>query len=1067
MGKKILTLLVCAIFSASMAVAQTRTVTGTVVDSETGDPIPGAKVMVQGTSLGAVADSKGTFVLKNLPKEAKKVIVSFMGMKTADVTLRDGMKVILIPDAKAMDEVMVVAYGSATRSSFTGSAAVVSSDIIDKKISSNVTSALAGTAAGVQYIASSGDPVNNAPTIRIRGIGSINAGNGPLYVVDGVPYDGAISAINPADVESMTVLKDGASTALYGSRASNGVVIITTKKGRGHKSEITFDAKWGGNSRLIPNYDVIKSPGQYYETIFRRLYNSEIAAGKTSAEAYASANNRLYDAGNGGLGYQIYTLPQGENLIGTNFRLNPNATLGYSDGQYYYTPDDWADAALQNGFRQEYNINFRGSTDKLSYYGGGSYLSDEGIVRNSNMKRYTARANIEYQAKNWLRFTTAMNYAHTDAIQPSYTTSTWASSGNVFYVVNTIAPIYPLYVRDANGNIMYENGRPIYDSNQTNFKRPGTVGNAVRDNFYDKDNSTRDVFDGKWGIIITPVKGLRLSANIAAYSSNTRNSALGSAFGSASSVDGYAAVTSSRLLTVTQQYMANYKTDFNGSRHSLDVLLGYEQRNLISNYHYGYNDHLFNPEVGELGNALGTSGKRQDSYTDKHVLEGILSRVQYSYDDRFFVDASYRRDASSRFAPGHRWGNFGSLGFAWNMKKESWLRGVKGIDMLKFKVSYGLVGNESLGNYYVYADMYRPTYNEGTKEYSTTLIQKGNPELTWESNHNFNIGFDFNLFKNRLNGTIEYFVKKTIDMLFYKDFPLSAGYGTDIQLPVNVGNVLNNGIEITLEGVAVRTKDLDWRLNLNMTHYKNEILSLDDQYKEDGIKYSNSILREGGSIYETYMLKFAGVDQATGKALYYKNNADGTLGTTTDATAADKYDCGTTLPDLYGGFGTSLSWKGLDFSMQFSYSLGGQIYDGTYQSLMCSDASTGKGNNIHRDILNAWTTENSITNVPMFTTDTWGGLAQTACDRFLTSSNYLSINNITLGYTLPKNWVNKLKLSNVRIYVTGENLAVFSKRQGLDPRYTIATGSMTGGSGRNSGAYGGIRSIVGGISLKF
>ncbi len=1067
MGKKILTLLVCAIFSASMAVAQTRVVTGTVVDSETGDPIPGAKVMVQGTKMGAIADANGRFVLKDLPKDAKKVIVSFMGMKTADVTIHNGMKVILIPDTKAMDEVMVVAYGTQTRNSFTGSAAIVGSDVIDKKIATNVTAALAGTAAGVQYMSNSGDPASNAPIIRIRGIGSINAGNNPLYVVDGIPYDGAISAINPSDVESMTVLKDAASTALYGSRASNGVIIITTKKGKGHKSEITFDAKWGSNQRLVPNYDVISNPGQYYEMIFRRLYNSEVAAGKSSADAYANANNRLYDAGNGGLGYQVFTVPDGENLIGTNFRLNPNARLGYSDGQYYYTPDNWSDAVIHNGLRQEYNINFRGSTDKLSFYGGGSYLSDEGIVKNSDMQRYTARANIEYQAKKWLQFNTSMSYAHTDANQPSYTTTQWASSGNIFYITNNIGPIYPLYVRDADGNIMTKDGRIIYDSNQTNFKRPGTVGNAVRDNFYNKDRFKRDVFDGRWGINITPVRGLRLSANLAVYSSSSRSSALSSTFGSASSYDGIVSVSDSRLLTVTQQYMANYKTDFGGSKHSLDILVGYEQRNLTSSGHSGQNDHLFNPYTDELSNALGTSGKSLSSSTEKHVVEGVLSRIQYSYDDRFYVDASYRRDASSRFAPGHRWGNFGSIGFAWNMKQEKWLKNVKWIDMLKFKTSYGKVGNEDLGNYYVYADLYSPSYNEGTGQYSTTLAQKGNPELTWEGNHTVNIGVDFNLFGNRLNGTVEYFVKKTTDMLFYKDFPLSSGYGTSVQLPVNVGNVLNNGVEITLEGVAVRTKDLEWRLNMNMTHYKNEILSLADEYKEDGIKYSNSILREGGSVYDTYLRKFAGVDQNTGKALYYKNNADGTIGTTTDATAADQYVCGSTLPSVYGGFGTTFSWNGLDLSMQFSYSLGGKIYDGTYQSLMCSDNSTGKGSNIHKDLLNSWTVDNSITDVPMFTSDTWGGLAQSACDRFLTSSNYLSINNITLGYTLPQKWISKLKISNVRVYITGENLAVFSKRKGLDPRTTTGPGSMTSGSGRDSGRYGALRSIVGGISVKF
>ncbi|MGN1255865.1 MAG: SusC/RagA family TonB-linked outer membrane protein, partial [Bacteroidaceae bacterium] len=350
---------------------------------------------------------------------------------------------------------------------------------------------------------------------------------------------------------------------------------------------------------------------------------------------------------------------------------------------------------------------------------------------------------------------------------------------------------------------------------------------------------------------------------------------------------------------------------------------------------------------------------------------------------------------------------------------------------------------------------------------------------------------DFNFFKKRLNGSVEYFVKKTTDMLFYKDFPLSAGYGADVQLPVNVGSMMNHGIEVDLEGVLVRTKDVEWSLNLNFTHYKNKILKLDPAYAEEGIKYSNSILREGGSIYETYMYKYAGVDKSSGVAMYYKDDnhyfdLDGKeitkakadeLGkgkytmttervTTTSATDATKYECGSSLPKLFGGFGTSLRVKDFDLSASLSYQLGGQVYDGAYQALMWTQDE--KGLNMHKDLLKAWSPTNPNSNIPMWYDNMWSSLAQSNCDFFLTSSNYLSLNNLTLGYTFPKALLSKVRIGSLRVYLAGQNLAVVSARRGLDPRTTMGIGSMTSGTGRYStGYYTPVRSIVAGLSVKF
>ena len=826
------------------------------------------------------------------------------------------------------------------------------------------------------------------------------------------------------------------------------------------------DAKWGSNSRLIPQYDVISDPALYYETHYKRMYNQMLYAGYTSAEAYAYADANIFNEQNGGLGYQVYTIPEGEKFIGTNFKLNPNAKLGYSDGEYYYTPDDWYNESFHNSFRQEYNIAVSGSKDKLSYYGSVGYLNDGGIVNNSGYKRYSARINADYQAKKWMKFTTSMSYSHSDSQIPSYDADSYGSSGSIFYIANTIAPIYPLYVRDAEGNIMKENGRTIYDANQTNFKRPNVVGNAIRDNEVNMKQNYADVLTGKWGVVLTPVKGLNLTANVGLMNDNTRYNALYSQFGSSSGTDGIAYVSHNRYFAVNNQYLAEYKTDFGGSKHNFDILAGFEMYKLKIQSLSGQNDHLFDPFIGELNNADGTSGKQLASSTTNYMTQGILARAQYNYDERYFVSGSFRRDASSRFHKDHRWGNFGSVGAAWLISNEGFMSDVDWVNMLKLKASYGVQGNDNLRSYYPYADQYTHSYNEDTGEYSLTLSYKGNEEITWESSHSFNVGADFELFGGYLNGTVEYFSRTTSDLLYNKEVPLSAGNPTGY-VPVNVGSIRNNGVELALDGKIIRNRNVDWTWNLNLSHYKNTILSLDESVAEEGIKTSNAIYAIGGSLYNAYMYQYAGVDPETGKGLYYKDvkDADGNVQkvTTDNFGEATKYDCGSVLPKVYGGFGTAIRFYGFDLSAQFSFQIGGRYYDGSYQSLMHTQASAGSA--WHVDALKAWTPENRNTDVPRLDGDT--SVGQSSVDRFSVSSNYLSVNNVTLGYTFPAKWMSKIKVGGLRVYVTGDNLAVFAARKGIDPRYSMGIGGMTSGSGMNTGAYSAMRNITGGITLTF
>ena len=1088
--EKRLAMLMCSLFlCVGSMLAQTK-VSGTVLSQEDGQPVIGAAVKVVGTSTGLLTDVNGKFSL-TLPAGKDQLEITYLGMETQTVKAKNGMRIFLKTDAQALDDVLVIGYGTSKKSAFTGSAVEVDSKDITSHVTSTATSALVGKVAGIQAVSSSGAP-GSAPTITIRGIGSYAASSQPLYVIDGVPMEQSVASINPQDIESMSVLKDASASAIYGNRGANGVIIITTKKAKGaaQDAEVTFDAKWGSNSRLIPRYDIITDPAEYYETHYKAMFNSVKYNGGTDVEAYAYADNNLFNINNGGLGYNVYTVPEGQNLVGHNFKLNPNATLGYYDGEYYYLPDNWYDETIHSAFRQEYNASVSGNSGRLSYFASAGYLNDGGQVEKSKYERYTARTNVEYQAKSWLKLTTNMSFTHRISQTPSYSAGTYGSSGNMFYLTNSMGAIYPLYVRvkDEAGNyvIKQDAGRTVYDSNNTNQIRPSFVGNAVRDNAYNDYNSFGDTFFGQWGVNITPIEGLSLQANLSATSINSRYTYLYSRFASGSTTDGDVYVESDRTFSVNQQYLASYTRTF-ADKHNFSILAGYEQYKIKDQELEGENTHLYDPIIGELGNAKGPGKDRSvSSYTDNYMTEGFLGRLSYDYDNIYFLSASLRRDASSKFAPGHRWGTFWSVGGAWQINKESFMKNVKWVDLLKLKVSYGENGNDQGMGWHAYADRYSTSYNDETGEYSVTMSAKGNDDLTWETKKSWNAGIDFSLFKYRLNGSIEVYTGKTSDLLWSKTVPLSSGLMV-ADYPANVGTLKNSGIELSLDGVILKTKDLQWNMNLNLSHNHNEFTELDASIVDNGLRYSNSIVRVGGSRYQAYMVKYAGVNEE-GQALYYQAlDSEGevmtnTYGvdakgnplviaeetTTTDITQASRYDLGTTLPTIIGGFGTTVNAYGFDLTAQFSFQLGGKFYDGSYQQLMHNGQETGHA--MHKDLLNAWSPENRNSDIPRLSTaaaDDPGVASQTPYDRFLTSSNYLCLNNLSVGYTLPKKWVTPLSVKSIRVYFAGENLFLLTKRKGMDPRYNYGIGSMTSGGGLASGSYSAMRSITGGISVTF
>ena len=1070
-------LLACLFLCLGGAFAQTQ-VSGTVVSQDDGLPVIGATVQVPGTNVGAVTDADGKFSL-TLPQGSNILRISYVGMEPIEVSARRNMRIELRSDIGSLDEVIVVAYGTAKKSSFTGSASQVNSEEIGKVQVSNAVEAITGKVSGVQINNPTGQPgqTDDNFSIRIRGISSINASNSPLVVLDGAPYDGDLNNLNTQDIESMTVLKDAAAAALYGARGANGVILITTKKGRGGTSSITVDAKWGSNSRAVPTYEYIDSPARYYEMWYQALNNyAKNTWNYSDLQAMQFANNNLTGNNSYGLGYNVYTVPDGQYLIGANGKLNPNATLGrsfnYRGTDYYLTPDDWEDLAYRNALRQEYSVSANGSNDKSSFYASFNYLNNEGITLNSDYERITGRLKADYQIKPWLKVLGNMSYAHYKANRLNEDGSD-VSSGNLF-AVTRVAPIYPAYIRDANGNVIQDvnTGIALYDYGDGKIngqQRPFMAqANPLSANQLDDNSYEGNFFSAVGTAELTFLKDFKFTTQNSANVNETRETNTTNAFyGSYASSNGMVYKYHTRRWSYNFLQQLDWHHLF--GKHDLQAMLAHEAYRSRYYYLYGYKTNQFSPDNVELSGAVKDGAS--NSYVTDYNTEGYLGRFQYNYDETYFASVSFRRDASSRFHKDHRWGTFWSASAAWLINKEKWFN-AEWVDELKLKASYGEQGNDNIGTYR-YTNYY--SIQSATGAVSLIPDAKGNEEISWEKQGNFNIGVDFSFFRGRLSGTVEYFNRKTKDMLAWFPLPASFGY---TGYYANIGDMVNKGVEVELNGDIIRTKELTWSARLNMTAYKNKISYLPDERKTywiDGVPgYSsgNFFYGEGESMYTWYMPRYAGVDPETGKALYwndvYKKNADGT-GYELDANGqpivesqekiekaseATRHLCGSPLPDVYGGFGTSLSWKGFDFSMDFQYQLGGKVYDSDYQSSMGNQ----RGHAMHVDLEKSWTPENPNTDIPRLQfADSY---ANSTSDRWLVSGSYLKLQNITIGYTLPMKWTSKIGISKMRIYGVADNVWVWSKRQGLDPSRSF-TGEMT------SAYYSPIRTISGGVTLTF
>ena len=1043
--------------AAALAADPVTRVSGVVTD-EAGEPLIGARVAERGKEKNAVVtDANGRFSIQ-LTSRSPQLTVSYIGFKTVTVPVRGGQVTVrLQEDAKTMEDVVVVAFGKQTRESFTGSAGVVNSEKITERQTENALAAINGQVAGVQMIEGNGP--GSEPTIRIRGIGSINASNSPLIILDGVPYNGYYGDINPADIESVTVQKDAASNALYGARGANGVIFITTKSAKRGKATISLDARWGANMDAKVDYDKVTDPGQYYEMHYGALYNYyRNSQGMDAYAAWKTANQTLSGTTDeGGIGYVCMDVPAGQMLIGQGGQLNPNATLGRvvtgrDGGEYLLIPDDWKKEGLRNGLRQEYNVNINGGTEQFDVMASLGYLKNEGVAMNNYYDRYSARLKMNYQAREWLRMGVNSSYTHneTDGINTT------------FSVAHDIAPIYPVYIRDAQGNILYDShgkrydygdglitgiGRALYDSQ-----------NCIQEDLETKYVNSSNAFGLNGYLDIDFLKDFKFTVN--ADVSDTENRWVSTTYpyyGFYAQTGGGSSVYHYRTFGFNTQQLLNWNRSFGA--HNVSALAGHEYYRNTQTTLYGsktvFYDYDTNIELdGNLTNY--GSGSSKSIYN----VEGWFLRAMYDYDSRYFLSASYRRDGSSTFAPNYRWGNFWSLGGAWIVTKESFMDGTKGwLDMLKLKASYGSQGNDGIGSYR-YTDVYNYSSAGGRPAY--TFSSLGTEDITWETNGNFNTGIEFELFKRRLTGSVEYYRRKTTDMLLWVHLPLSYGSSGYYD---NVGDMLNQGVELTLKGDVIRTKYVQWSVNMNLSHNHNEVTYLNEDNKggemegHRGYNSGTKFVGEGLPLYTWRVKKYAGVNEADGRSMwYYTDKSTGELKTTTTWDQGDYYLCGDANARVYGGFGTDLKAYGFDLTCNFIYRLGGLVNDGGYSALMCNPYSGWTGYAYHKDLLNAWTPENTGSDIPRWQ---YGDMNTSAMsDRWLTSGNYLTLKNISVGYSFPKHVLDKLQLTKLRVYCSADNVAYWTARKGMDPRNSLS------GSASGTG-YSPMRVISGGVSVAF
>lgn len=1012
--KKTLLGMVFALLLFLPAVSQDFAVEGTVRDSQTGEALIGASVVLHGTTTGAITDLDGNYSLV-LSSGADTLVFSYVGMQTLLIAVngRSRIDVQLNPATEELEEVMVVAYGTVTKEAYTGSAGVVKSETIEDRPVTSFEKALQGTTAGLQVTSSSGQPGASA-TVRIRGIGSLSAGSSPLYVVDGVPLSGGLSDINPNDIENLTVLKDAAAASLYGSRAANGVIIVTTKQGKKGDTRISFSSQTGVSSRISKGYQLMNS-SQFYEHSWMGLYNQALLDGDLLEDARNFANDNVLEI----VGFNPFAVDQPLDEKG---KVIPGTAV--------LTDTDWRDLVYKTGFIQDYNLNVSGGNQDTRVFFSMGYFKDNGTTIGSDYQRFSGKLNATHKVNNFLTagMSSHFSYANTNAPPAG---SEHANPVRSAEVINAATPLM-----NPDGSYNWDN-TAVFDFNP--------VALSEMDIYAYKGK--RALLSSFLDFQLLPSLKFKTTGAID-YSDDDGLNHYNPYHGNGAGVNGRSTMSASNNMAWNISNILSW--DRQGDLSRTEVLIGQEAHGeRFSVLSAGVTDFSV---AGKPDLVWGAEPETPSSSYSEWRMISYLGQARYSYDGRYYASASLRTDGSSRFGEDNKYGLFYSLGASWRITQESWFPSTNWVNSLKLRSSYGISGNNNIGNY-ASLDLYSSGANYGGHP-GLAPAQPGNPALSWEKNTSLNLAMEFRLLKH-LNGTFEYYHREADGLLYA--LPLSSGKGFG-SIMTNLGAMQNQGLELTMDYDIIRKEGMNWSLGFNISRNRNEILNL----STDKINSGTKLLEVGGSMYQFYLKEWAGVNPDNGMPMWYTNagsddvdestepasSIEDPLGTgryvTSEYNDAERVRLGTSLPDLYGGVNSMFNYGNFDLSFYFYFSIGGKVYNGDYATNMHDGYSPGY--NLSTDALEAWTPDNKYTDVPRYVINSQD-MGNQMSSRFLEDASYLRLKNISISYRIPDHILNKVKAKGMKVSLSAENIWTLSKFKGFDPEGALSgtTGSSIPG----------------------
>ena len=998
-----------------MLMAQSS-VSGTVTDSD-GAVLPGATVVVEGTSQGTTTDFDGNY---SISASAGDVLVfSYVGYVSQSVEVGSSMVVnVSLESSNTLDEVVVTAYGSQTKESIVGSVAVIGADVLEASKATSVTQALQGAVPGVNIITSGGIPGSN-PTIRIRGIGSINASASPLIIVDNAPYNGNLNGISQDQVESISVLKDASATALYGAAAANGVIVITTKSGKlNQEAKISVNIKKGIASEAVDLHETL-GINDWSELYWEAKRNGLLANG-TAANAAEAASLATSTYGSA-LQYNAYGIA---NPVGTDGRLTA-APLWDTD---------WKGAIINDEAQfEEVGISLSGGGNKTTYFFSTNYSHEEGNVETTVFERYASRIKIDSQVNDFIKAGMNVGYTRSHTNTPNQSGSGYSSTIQWIY---NVPNYFPIYRRNADGSFKLDAaGNKIFDYG--NYA-DGAV-NVIRPVFLDENAYGSlfiyDIFNNRTDFNASLYADVNILSNLKFSSRVTYQSYMFDSYSYIDRDNGYAASVNGRvtqgrdITTATNAIQQLVYNETFADKHNIELDLLY----VANNYHFddlGASGEGFLPNVKILNGA--TTPSDVSGFTVQQRYTNALGRLKYNFDEKYFIEGSISSGLSTKFRDEVREGTFYSVGASWIASKENFLKDVDAIDFLKFKASYGEVGNDrGIGSF-----PYISTFNTGWNQLGTTGVLAGglvDADLTWETTATTNAGIEFGLFGGKLDGGIEYYSRESVDLIYDKPLPISTGNSS---ITTNVGSLKNYGVEVTLSSQIVNSDDLKVNAALNFSTENNEITELTQEEFISGTKK----WMVGRSLYDFFIREYAGVDPADGYVMWYKDvtDADGNVTgreTTKEYSDATRYyQDKLSIPDIIGGFQANVQYKNFDFSMLMNFSMGSFVYDSSYAGLM-DGFSDIRQQSPH--LLDRWQNPGDVTEVPVLLESNNDFNATST--RFLFSNDYLRIKGLTVGYTVKDSPVlSGVGINSVRVYAQATNPFTFHKHFGIDPEQNLS-----------------------------